>query len=233
MATVYFFIAFASMLVLCQHAFAACPSGLSSYKRTGSVCSGYLDCSSKAKNKSPLADTLLNNADVKSCAHDKDITALTSASSQCPSSFNSGISYSDIPSSCPFCFKLVLTRWKTWPANAGTACTRRKRQITSPSYYTSADRDRTAVVELPYGEIYAHAVVEKIGPDPVTVYYMYTNGGPEGDQGGNTSISFGQGYQQTPTLTFGPITTVTEIQLMKPSYGIIGMPGTLRIIPRQ
>ncbi|XP_072039329.1 uncharacterized protein [Amphiura filiformis] len=189
------------------------------------------------------------NADVKNCAHDKGITSLTSASSQCPSSFNSGISYSDIPSSCPFCFKLVLTRWKTWPANAGTACTRRKRQVAS-SIYTSPDGGRTAVQVLLYQEIYAHVVVEKIGPDPVEVYYIYTKGGPNcqfphGGQGGNITfaqgtgyhhtinggfISFGHGYQQT-MLTFGPIETETEIQLKNPSYGIIGMPGTLRIIP--
>ncbi|XP_072021396.1 uncharacterized protein [Amphiura filiformis] len=255
MATIHFFIAFASMLALCQYTFAGCPPGLANnHKRVNGVCSnGYLDCSTNALNTSPLPDTLLDNTEVEDCAGLSESTT-----SQCPpSGFNSGKSFSNIPSGpwsgCSFCFKMVLILWQTWPANAGTACTR-KRQAMGPGSakaprYTTIDNDRNIAVEyVSFGEV-VEEVVQKIGPDPVIVNYLYTKGDPDclyplGGQGrGKTYfaggagykqkgglISFGQGYQET-TLTFGPITNVTEIQLIRPGYGIIGMPGTLRIIP--
>ncbi|XP_072035403.1 uncharacterized protein [Amphiura filiformis] len=238
MATLYLFITFVSMLVLCQHAFAVCPTSLFSYRRIGSVCNDYLDCSYKVQNRSPLADTLLDNAEVQDCVKDTKLLSYSQMSGCPPSGPNSGISHSDIPSNgCSFCFKIVFTRLKVGPAFAKTACTRKKREETEcTTYAISSDPTCTAdmiarhmviaVVNVPE-QGYANVTVEKIGPDPVRVYYMYTIGGPGGV---GPPISFGWGYQQMP-LTFGPITTLTEIQLINPSYGVIGVPGILRIIP--
>ncbi|XP_072037815.1 uncharacterized protein [Amphiura filiformis] len=205
---------------------AVCPQGLSAFKYESSVCQDHLDCSYKAINKYPLEDTLLKNTEVQSCVKDQNHGNYSSFDTSCPDpvlGYQSGFTHVDFPingGSCSFCFKLNIVRFDLYPIDSTCEGGKRKRATKQPTNFR-----KDTIYVMKGREV--TVPIEKIGPDTVTVDFRQINSNSQFRVRAETLTLSKNARQQE--LKLGPIEDNYTLQLLNPTEGIIGIPGTIYI----